>query len=108
MAAQTAQERLFPDRQAFAAVYRLLKSRDGWHHHILALLLVLQGEGLTLAKLLVGVGCHGRKRVNCGENLLGKLPKSRYCQWHRRWDLFDSQILDGLKQAQKRGVKGYG
>ena len=65
------QERLFPDRQAFAAVYRLLKSRDGWHHHILALLLVLQGEGLTLAKLLVALDVMEEKGLIAVKTLWG-------------------------------------
>ena len=94
------QERLFPDRQAFAAVYRLLKSRDGWHHHILALLLVLQGEGLTLAKLLVALDVMEEKGL-IAVKTYGEVTKIQVLPVAQKVDLFDSQILDGLKQARK-------
>lgn len=94
------QERLFPDRQAFAMVYRLLKARDGWHHHILALLLALQGEGLTLAKLLVALDVMEEKGL-IAVTTYGEVTQIQVLPVEQKVDLFDSQILNGLKQAQK-------
>ncbi len=89
--------RLFPDRAVFAACYRLLKARNGWQHHRLALLPLLQKEGVTLAKLLVVLDVMQEKGLIEVQDF-GELTKIRVVPVQGKVDLFDSPLLDRLQE----------
>lgn len=89
-------QRLLPDRAIFAACYRLLRARDGWQHHRLALLPLLEKDGVTLAKLLVVLDVMEEKGLVEIQDY-GERTQIRVLPVQGKVELFDSPLLDRLR-----------
>ena len=91
-----------PNRDEFAALYRFLRSSNGWQHHILLLLEHLQIPNVTLSKLLVALD------VLKDQNLIEKAEDGDICRITLKpvagkVDLFSSPILHQLESLRKDG-----
>ncbi len=89
---------LLPDRPACAAIYRLLKARDGWHHHLLALLPALSGEGISLARLLVALDVMEEKGL-IARTVSGEVTQIQLLPVNGKVDLFDSPLVRTLQDC---------
>ena len=93
---------MVPNRDEFAAIYRFLRSNNGWQHHTLLLLEHLQIPNLTLSKLLVALDVlKDQKLIEKAED--GDICRITLKPVAGKVDLFCSPILRQLESLRKDG-----
>ena len=91
-----------PNRDEFAALYRFLRSSNGWQHHILLLLEHLQIPNITLSKLLLALDVlQDQNLIDKAED--GDIYRVTLKPVAGKVDLFCSPILRQLESLRKDG-----
>ena len=100
---------LLPNRDDFAAVYRFLRSQNGWHSGITVLLFRLQDSSMGLAKLLTALEVLSEHELitfeSDGNNCFITMPDTSS---DKKVDLFQSRILTDLENLRKDGESDAG
>ena len=97
-------QRLLPSREDFAAVYRMLKSREGWRSHLLSLLYRLRAAKIPLSRLRVVLDVLEEHGLITQEKQ-GEIFRIRLLPTTQKVDLFDSKLLSAIETSGERGCR---